>query len=383
MRKKSLLAYGALTLSLLFTGCEKGIESKKEPTPIDTANETETEKDFEITITDGVTNDDIPLDKLVEKVELCDYSKLTTDAKQEEVSEEKINTEMKNFIANYDKYEEVKEGVVKDGDTVNIDYIGKIDGKEFEGGSAEGYDLKIGSNSFIEGFEAQLVNAKVGESVEVKCKFPDDYHGKEVAGKDAVFTVKVNHIQGEKIPGELTDDFLKANTEYKTVAELKESISTYLKTTAKNNYDTEVDNDMLDFLMENSKFPDVPKARLVEYANNMVKYYKEYAAMYQVEYTDFISSYMGTTEEEFNKQIEQSAMNYVKSNLVLKAIAAKENITLTDEEFDKYLEEYAKNNGYESKDNLKTALEENGDMEMFKNESLYTKVLARLRKNIK
>lgn len=356
-------------ISCLMTGCNNG-----------TSNEVENTESTEV-INSALTTKEISMDDLVASVKLCDYSNIEISAEKQEVTDEAIQKEMKSFISYYDSYEHITKGKVKDGQTVDITYTGTIDGKEFDGGSGTN-DLEIGSNSFIDGFESGLIGKSVGDEVTLNLKFPDDYNNKDVAGKDVQFKVTINYILGDKIKAELTDKFLSANTDYKSVKDLKKAVKEYLTNTYNNQYETTRENEVLDYLIKNCEIPKIPVTYIEKYEKNMKSYYKNYCETNNIKFSDFLSNTMGVTEEQFNNQVEQSAINYMQSTIILGAIAKKENITLSDDEFNTYIENFAKDNGYTSSDSLLKTIEENNELDDMKDEALYNKVMETLFKNV-
>lgn len=356
-------------ISCLMTGCNNG-----------TSNEVENTESTEV-INSALTTKEISMDDLVASVKLCDYSNIEISAEKQEVTDDAIQKEMKSFISYYDSYEHITKGKVKDGQTVDITYTGTIDGKEFDGGSGTN-DLEIGSNSFIDGFESGLIGKSVGDEVTLNLKFPDDYNNKDVAGKDVQFKVTINYILGDKIKAELTDKFLSANTDYKSVKDLKKAVKEYLTNTYNNQYETTRENEVLDYLIKNCEIPKIPVTYIEKYEKNMKSYYENYCKTNNIKFSDFLSNTMGVTEEQFNNQIEQSAINYMQSTIILGAIAKKENITLSDDEFNTYIKNFAKDNGYTSSDSLLKTIEENNELDDMKDEALYNKVMETLFKNV-
>lgn len=356
-------------ISCLMTGCNNG-----------TSNEVENTESTEV-INSALTTKEISMDDLVASVKLCDYSNIEITAEKQEVTDDAIQKEMKSFISYYDSYEHITKGKVKDGQTVDITYTGTIDGKEFDGGSGTN-DLEIGSNSFIDGFESGLIGKSVGDEVTLNLKFPDDYNNKDVAGKDVQFKVTINYILGDKIKAELTDKFLSANTDYKSVKDLKKAVKEYLTNTYNNQYETTRENEVLDYLIKNCEIPKIPVTYIEKYEKNMKSYYENYCKTNNIKFSDFLSNTMGVTEEQFNNQVEQSAINYMQSTIILGAIAKKENITLSDDEFNTYIKNFAKDNGYTSSDSLLKTIEENNELDDMKDEALYNKVMETLFKNV-
>lgn len=376
MKKKTLtlMLAGTLIVSSL-TGCGKGDDVKDDNKVNEQTTDTTEQTDEQTAnLDDAITDKDISMEDLIASVKLCDYSKISLKTTLKEVTEEDVKNEMETYISYFTSYEHINEGKIKDKDKVNITYKGLIDGEEFDGGSGT-YDLEIGSNSFIDGFEEGLIGVNVGDTKTLNLKFPEDYTDTSVAGKDVVFEVTVNYILGEAIEPELTDEFLASNTDYKTVKELEDAIKEYFETQNNQEFETAKENEILDYLIENSELPKIPISYVNSYIDDMTNYYKSYAEMYEKDFSEFCNSYMGVTEEEFNTQTKKSAILYVQSSIVLQALVKEENIELSDEEFDKYVEDFASNNGYESADDLKNILKENDEESDMRQEALFMKTL--------
>ena len=278
-------------------------------------------------------------------VKLGEYKGIEVTVDSTEVTDEEVTTRINNILESAATQEEVKDRAVKTGDIVNIDYKGKVDGKEFEGGSAEKYDLTIGSKMFIDGFEDQLIDHKIGETVEVKVTFPEDYKEEKLQGKDAVFTVKINGIKEKKVP-KLTDKWVKSYTEkdekpVKTVAEYKESIRESIKAQKEAQAATNKTADVLTAIVDNSEISGYPEDEIKEYVDNMRSYYEAQATQWGTDFATLIQMY-GMDEKKFEEETKKMAEATVARQMVCKLIAEKENIQLTDEEYKKGLEDYAK-----------------------------------------
>lgn len=289
-------------------------------------------------------------------VELGEYKGLTVKIAPIEVTDEEILTQIK-ANAGSDALEDVTEGTVEEGDTANIDYVGKLDGEAFDGGTAKGYDLEIGSGTFIDGFEEGLVGVKIGDTVDLTLTFPENYASEELAGKETVFTVTVNSVKRMK---ELTSDLVSTITdgEYTDVDAYKESVKETLMKSKEDSRDSEIKSDILSQISENSTIKDYPQEMLDYGLTNMQNAYKQMASQYDMEYADLLQNYFGMTEEQFDEE----ALNVVKQNLdaemYLKAIAEKEGIEVSDDDYEAACQRYADTYGYDSVDDLKAAYDE-------------------------
>ena len=240
------------------------------------------------------------------------------------------------------------------GDTVVIDYKGSVDGEEFDGGSAENYSLELGSGSFIPGFEDQLIGHNADEDVDVNVTFPEDYHAKNLAGKDALFKVKIHEIKEKQLP-ELDDDFAKdVDEDVDTLAELKEKTKKQLQEEKDNQTKAAIEDAAINKAVANAEIQDIPQAMLDDDTNRQMQQYL--AGMQQ----QGISPQMyfqitGTKEEDLKKQFANDAAQRVKTNLVLEAIVDDANLDATDEEIAKEISDLAKQYGMEE-DAVKKAL---------------------------
>lgn len=240
------------------------------------------------------------------------------------------------------------------GDTVVIDYKGSVDGEEFDGGSAENYSLELGSGSFIPGFEDQLIGHNADEDVDVNVTFPEDYHAKDLAGKDALFKVKIHEIKEKQLP-ELDDDFAKdVDEDVDTLAELKEKTKKQLQEEKDNQAKAAIEDAAINKAVANAEIQDIPQAMLDDDTNRQMQQYL--AGMQQ----QGISPQMyfqitGTKEEDLKKQFANDAAQRVKTNLVLEAIVDDANLDATDEEIAKEISDLAKQYGMEE-DAVKKAL---------------------------
>ena len=240
------------------------------------------------------------------------------------------------------------------GDTVVIDYKGSVDGEEFDGGSAENYSLELGSGSFIPGFEDQLIGHNADEDVDVNVTFPEDYHAKNLAGKDALFKVKIHEIKEKQLP-ELDDDFAKdVDEDVDTLAELKEKTKKQLQEEKDNQAKAAIEDAAINKAVANAEIQDIPQAMLDDDTNHQMQQYL--AGMQQ----QGISPQMyfqitGTKEEDLKKQFANDAAQRVKTNLVLEAIVDDANLDATDEEIAKEISDLAKQYGMEE-DAVKKAL---------------------------
>ena len=233
-----------------------------------------------------------------------------------------------------------REGKAENGDTVDMDFEGFVDGTPFEGGKAEHYSLVLGSGSFIPGFEEQLVGHEAGEEFDVNVSFPEDYHAKELAGKPAVFKIKLHEVKTKELPA-LDDEFAKDVSEYDTLDELKASIRKGMEEQNEKQAALEVENDLVDQVIATIE-GDIPDAMYEARMDEAVRDF-EYRLAQQGLKLDMYLQYMGQTLETFRASFKEQAEKQVKIRLALEAIAAAENITASDEELEAELQRVADN----------------------------------------
>ena len=225
----------------------------------------------------------------------------------------------------------LKDGKAETGDTVVIDYVGTVDGKEFDGGSAQNYSLELGSNSFIPGFEDGLVGASKDETVDVKVTFPEDYQAKELAGKDAIFKTTVHEVKSKELP-KLDDDFAKdVDENVDTLDDLKKKIHDEIKDQKKETAEENIQEEAISGAVKNAKIDEIPQAMIDTEVNNQMN---QYLANLRRQGIDPKLYYQmtGTTEDDLKKQFSKDAEERVKTDLVIEAVVAKEGIKPTDDE---------------------------------------------------
>ena len=256
-----------------------------------------------------------------------------------EVTDEDIDAKLENERKNLAELV-VKEGAAENGDTVVIDFVGSVDGAEFDGGKGENHSLELGSGQFIPGFEDQLVGAKAGDEVEVKVTFPEDYQATELAGKAAVFATKVNEVKAKDVPA-LDDELAKdLDDEVETLDELKAKYRKELEAAKEIAFDDAVEGAALDLAVENAEIVELP-AEMVE--DEVHRAMNEFMGNMQRQgiSPEMYFQITGTTQEDLHKQYEADADKRVKTNLVIEAVAAAEGFDATEEEIQKEINDLA------------------------------------------
>ena len=260
---------------------------------------------------------------------------------------------------------EITDRPVEEGDIVNIDYEGKIDGVAFDGGTAQGYDLTIGSGTFIDGFEDGLIGAETGETVDVNVTFPENYQGEEVAGKDAVFTVTVNSISVETLP-ELTDEFVQGlDVGVNTVEEYRQYAYDLLMEEEQATHDSNAEIAVLEAVMARSQIQDPPEDMTNRYYNRIIDNMTYYASLYGYDLETFLSM-QGTSEDA----IRESAAQAGQEIIVMQAIADAEGLSVTDEELDAEIETNAGSLGYDDVEEYRASLDVEGYREYMMSEKV-------------
>ena len=274
------------------------------------------------------------------EVKLGAYKDLEVSVEaSKEVTDEEVDAKLENERKNLAELV-VKEGAAENGDTVVIDFVGSVDGVEFDGGKGENFSLELGSGQFIPGFEDQLVGAKAGDEVEVKVTFPEDYQATDLAGKAAVFVTKVNEVKAKEVPA-LDDELAKdLDDEVETLDELKAKYRKELEAAKEIAYDDAVEGAALDLAVENAEIVELP-AEMVE--DEVHRAMNEFMGNMQRQgiSPEMYFQITGTTQEDLHKQYEADADKRVKTNLVIEAVAAAEGFDATEEEIQKEINDLA------------------------------------------
>ena len=279
------------------------------------------------------------------KVKLGKYKGIDLSIDKVEVTDEEVDAQVNSILASNPNSQDITDRAVENGDIANIDYEGKKDGVAFDGGTAKGYDLHIGSGSFIPGFEDGVVGMKIGETKDIKLTFPEDYQSTELAGKEVVFTVKVNSIKVET-PATLDDAWVEkyTNGKQKTVADFKESTRKEIEESKPMQVEFQAQNDAMKTIMDSSEFE--PNNEAIEYEKNNQKNQLKKAAEENGMAFDALLSMYGMTEEQLDEQLDTYAKEAVNRRILIDTIAKEAKIKAKKEHYE-YL---AKQEGLELKD---------------------------------
>lgn len=311
------------------------------------------------------------------EAELGEYKGLEYEAVETTVTDEEVAAEL-DALQQQGAELAVKEGAIENGDTAVFDFAGFADGEQFEGGTAENYTLEIGSGQFIPGFEEQMVGLTAGEEKDVEVTFPEEYHADNLAGKPATFKVKLHEVKAKQVP-ELDDEFAKDIDEsVSSLDELKAKIRERLETAKKQ----EAEGTMRDQLVEQATANatiDVPAVLVDQEVDRMVQEFGTRVSSQGID-LDMYFQLTGTSEEAMREEMKEQAEERVKARLVLKAIAEKEAIEVSDEDAEKELEEMSKLYNI-APDQLRTMLAPQGGIETLKGDLKFRKAIDVLVEN--
>lgn len=279
-------------------------------------------------------------------VKLGEYKGMSVPKQDTEVSDADVDAELENKRQQQAELVLKEDAAAAKGDTVVIDYVGSVDGKKFDGGSADNYSLELGSGSFIPGFEDQLIGHKADDEVEVNVTFPDDYHAKNLAGKEAKFDVKIHEVKEKQLP-DLDDEFAKdVDEDVDTLDELKDKTRKQLEDQKKSAAKSAIEDAAVDAAVENAEIEDIPQAMLDEDTNRQVQQYL--AGMQQQGINPkMYFQITGTSEDDLKKQFSADAAKRVKTNLVLEAIVKDAKLTATEDDINNEVKDLAKQFGME------------------------------------
>ena len=279
--------------------------------------------------------------------ETAENTDSTTESSEEETPEAGVTydaplyEDLASKLVNLAEYKGVQ---AETGDVVNIDFTGYIDGETSDNLKGEGTDVEIGAGTMLPDFENQLVGVTTGEDTQISFTFPEDYN-QEVAGKDVQFDIHVNSVQAYDLP-ELTDEYVKENTDYDSIEDMQASIREELEQDAQTDADESWQYSLIKQVLDNSEF-EIEDADVKAYTDEMLTEYQTYANMYGMEMEEFLQSQMGVTEEQLREAYRETATFRVKMTLAFHAIAEQEGLTVSDEEYQDRLSTLASQYGYD------------------------------------
>lgn len=273
------------------------------------------------------------------EVKLGDYKGVSVEKTETELKDEDVDAELAKMQEQASRLVNIEDRAVAENDMAIIDFEGFVDGEAFAGGKGENYSLTIGSNTFIPGFEEQLVGKNIGEEVEVNVTFPEEYHAENLAGKEAMFKVVIKEIKLKEMP-ELDDEFAKDVSEFDTLAELKEDVKAKLVEDLKKKDESENRNKTIDKVTENAEV-EIPDVMVETEVENMVKDF-EMRLMYQGMNLESYLKFTNSTKEDLKEQMAEEAKIRVKTSLVLEAIAKAEAVEVEEADVDAFIADMAK-----------------------------------------
>lgn len=271
-------------------------------------------------------------------VKLGEYKGLEVEMPSVSVSDEEVEAELEKVREQNARLLNIDDRPVQDGDITNIDFDGYVDGEQFEGGKAEGYSLTIGSNSFIEGFEEQIIGKNLDEEFDVNVTFPEEYHAEELQGKPAVFKVKINEIQEKELP-KLDDDLAMDVSEFDTIEEYQEDIKSHLLEDKQKELKREKEDKVVQKVVDNSEI-DIPELMIDTQTRQMVDEFAQRIQSQGISVEQYFQ-FTGTNSNQLMEQMKPQAIARIQTRLVLEEIAKVEDIQVSDERFDEEIEKMA------------------------------------------
>ncbi len=313
------------------------------------------------------------------EVKLGDYKGLEVPEKDFSVTEEDVEAELKRMQERQGQLNPVEEGTVEEKDRVTLDFEGFVDGESFEGGKAEGYTLEVGSGQFIPGFEEQLIGLKPEEEKEVQVTFPEEYHAEELAGKEAVFHVKVHEIKRLELP-QLDDEFAQDVSELDTLDELKKDIENKLREQKSKEEENYKRNSLVEKASELAEI-DLPDVMVEHEIDHMLQHFEQQLQMQGINLDQYVQ-FTGQERSELREQFKEDAEKKVRANLVLEAIAAQENVEVSEEETEAEVKKLAEEMGRDTEE-IRKLLEAQGAFVQIRDEVKIRKTIDLLVSNSK
>lgn len=307
---------------------------------------------------------------LMPEVTLGSLTNLKAKVKPAKVDEKAIKEDIERFAEAHARYEE-SETVVENGDFATIDFSGSVNGVKFEGGTAENYRLEIGSHTFIEGFEDQIVGMKKGDKKDINVTFPANYQAEELAGKPAVFAIKLNKVEKKILP-KIDDKFISDTTEFETLDEYKASVKDTLEKRAKEQAERDYEMALIEEVVENSKV-EIPHSMTHHEVHHILHDFEHRLAHQGLTLKAYLE-YLGKTEEEFEAERMPDAEKNVKTRLVLQKIIEENKLEVSEKELDKEISAYSEQFKI-SLDEVKASLSPD-DIAYFENQALMNKLVT-------
>ena len=317
--------------------------------------------------------------EVVPEFELPNFEEIEVEDIKDEFDKEVVTNEIERLRNENARYTIIEDRKTKKGDIVKLDFKGYVDNEAFQGGEAKDYELEIGSNSFIPGFEDQLVDRAIGEEFDVDVKFPEEYHAEDLKGKDAKFICTINEIKVKELP-ELDDNFASDVSEFDTLKEFKADLRKKLKAQFNEMIDAQRENKVLDKVIEETKF-DVPNRMIEDEVENELRNFQYRLQAQGLNYEDY-KKYTGNTDEEIKKTFKEPAEKRVKLGLILEKYAQENKLKATKRDYDKELDKLAEMYKAEDKEEFKKTMSE-GSLEFLDRGILNSKAIDDIKKKVK
>lgn len=317
--------------------------------------------------------------EVVPEFELPNFEEIEVEDVKEEFDKEVVTNEIERLRNENARYTIIEDRKTKKGDIVKLDFKGYVNNEAFQGGEAKDYELEIGSNSFIPGFEDQLVDRAIGEEFDVNVKFPEEYHAEDLKGKDAKFICTINEIKVKELP-ELDDNFASDVSEFDTLKEFKADLRKKLKAQFNEMIDAQRENKVLDKVIEETKF-DVPNRMIEDEVENELRNFQYRLQAQGLNYEDY-KKYTGNTDEEIKKTFKEPAEKRVKLGLILEKYAQENKLKATKRDYDKELDKLAEMYKAEDKEEFKKSMSE-GSLEFLDRGILNSKAIDDIKKKVK
>lgn len=326
---------------------------------------------------DGVDQESM-IDKYAAYCDLPEYKGLEYEETKSTVTDADVKTKIDSLLQQYATKTQVKEGTVKEGDNVNIDFVGSIDGVEFDGGNSNGagYDLTLGSGSMIPGFEDGIMGHKVGETFNIKATFPENYGKEDLNGKEADFKVTINYMTDTQLP-EYNDAFVASYTDATTVLEYEDSVRKDLVEQYEKSDKSANESAVMQVLVEKTTYNEYPQKEMQDLIDQSIAQQEKAASQYGYSLGDYVTARYGfQSEDDFREYVQGLAEDYMKEKIAVCAVAKDAGITVTKEEVDDYKKTVMDYYGYDS-----STLEENYSSEDLVYYALAQKVVDYLLEN--
>lgn len=317
--------------------------------------------------------------EVVPEFELPNFEEIEVEDVKEEFDKEVVTNEIERLRNENARYTIIEDRKTKKGDIVKLDFKGYVDNEAFQGGEAKDYELEIGSNSFIPGFEDQLVDRAIGEEFDVNVKFPEEYHAEDLKGKDAKFICTINEIKVKELP-ELDDNFASDVSEFDTLKEFKADLRKKLKAQFNEMIDAQRENKVLDKVIEETKF-DVPNRMIEDEVENELRNFQYRLQAQGLNYEDY-KKYTGNTDEQIKETFKEPAEKRVKLGLILEKYAKENKLKATKRDYDKELDKLAEMYKAEDKEEFKKTMSE-GSLEFLDRGILNSKAIEDIKKKVK